>query len=259
MMGVIMSAFVVSCSDDDKEWVQELVLGETRVTTTPNTTSTVLIEEGSGDYSVTISDPEIADVHVELENSESHLVIKTKKTGFSVITVSDRKSGKSADCSLTVKTYTHAFAIRSVLYAVDAEKKDAIEAELRDNPPFPVGSSFEIIGTSEEHALVIRHPDQEVIASGVLTYDKVDEFSDVYKLLTPENHVLSAQKWNMHLGENLLVYDMFLIKGEISTYSDMVGSLHIRLYEDLTAQYKAKYPDAGVKGVVRALVCERLL
>ena len=70
-----------------------------------------------------------------------------------------------------------------------------------------------------------------------------------YKLLPPNEQIVTHVKWTFIFlsGSEQMIrqYDAII--------TQIAGSSFSRLwfYEDLTEYYKTKYPDAGVKGVVR--------
>ncbi|MDR2916145.1 MAG: hypothetical protein LBV74_15190 [Tannerella sp.] len=253
-------AVTVGCSDDDKS-KDDIILTQTSVIVAPNEIYPIAFNGGSGIYTTTVSDPEIAKAEISsLDPDPGYvLLIEAKKEGAAVIIVTDEKSGKSVNCSLYVKKNGSRFTIKEVRNAVDADVKDAIESDLRDNPPFPVGSCFVVTFDSEnsERRIAIENPDGTEIMSGVLFFEELNGIPEIYKLLPPENQVYAGQKWNMDFGGHKYVYDMFLIRGELSTYSSVpVSPRHVHFYEDLTEYYKTEYPGAGVKGVVRVQLCQ---
>ncbi len=252
---VVITGLVTAmgCSGDDQS-ENDIILTQTRVTVAPNEIYPVSFNGGSGIYSTTVSDPDIAKVEISSQDLGYVLLIEAKKEGTAVIIITDEKSGKSVNCSLYVIKSGNKFTIKEVRYAVDADVKGAIEEDLRDNPPFPVGSCFVVSFNSgdEGRRIAIENPDGTEIMNGVLSIEELTEIPEVYKLLSIEEQVYTSQKWTMDFDSHQYVYDMFLVRGELSTYSSVpISSRHIRFYEDLTVYYKTRYPNAGVKGVVR--------
>jgi len=258
LIGAIISLVATGCKDNDNNDLESnVVLRQSSVETTPNTTLFIPIDEGSGTYHVTISNPKIAEVSIAVRESEYCLLIGTKEIGEAVITVTDGKSEISVECSLIVRDAEFRFVIWDVKHAVDAERKDVIEADLRDNRPFPTGSRIVCSIDTEERSVKINDSDNKEILSGVLHTEELNTIPEVYSMIPPDKQVVSFQRWNMVFEDRELAYDMFLIKGDLSTYANMfISFYHAYFYEDLTEYYKSKYPDAGVKGVVRVQVCE---
>ena len=91
----------VGC-DDEKENEDGIELSKSALTLSRGEYGLVWVSGGNEDYSVTVSNPEIAEAAVISDNLGPALNIKAKKEGETVITVKD-KEGRSAECSLTVK------------------------------------------------------------------------------------------------------------------------------------------------------------
>ena len=253
----IISMVVTGCNDNDNE-ESDLTLSTTSVEIFKSYGygygHSIQVSGGSGKYSATIN-PNIAEIDIDSENS---LFIYPMKNGEAVITVIDDNSGKSIDCSLTILDYKQQFKIVEILYLVDAGVKDVIEADLLENTPFTIGSSF-IFSTNSDAAVVINDPDDKQILSGTHTsqiINNIDDIPEVYKTFPPDNQILGGmQRIYMVFGENSIVFDKFTVKGLYSTYSSVIVSPHhFFFYEDLTDYYKDKYPEAEVKGVARAYI-----
>ena len=257
----IIILVLTGCNEKENE-ERDFILAQIVVELSRGGVNSIQVSGGSGKYSATINDSEIAEVWI---NSENKLFIDTrdtKKSGEAVITVIDDNSGKSIDCILTVIENREQFKIIETQFAVDAGVKEAVEADLRENS-FPIGSSF-VFTLHGENTVVINNPDNNEILRGTYTTVYINNestiqtvFPESYKLLPPYGQVVGALRYNIVFGEdNNLVYDMILsTKRIVSTYTSPPEQPNF-FYEDLTDYYKTKYPDAGVKGVVRSHSCE---
>lgn len=132
-------------------------------------------------------------------------------------------------------------------YAINAEQKDIIEADLKNNLPVPLNGGY-IFNFND---VSIVNENNSVIKSGKLYYDTYipsegKVYPGSYKLLTPDNQVITAHEWRFVFENTTIEYDVFYIKYGMQRYV----SVRPWLYKDLTEYYKVKYPDAGVRDVV---------
>ncbi|WP_294550286.1 hypothetical protein [uncultured Bacteroides sp.] len=240
----------------DKNDYDEIKLSQTSVNVSLNTEYTVSITKGSGSYSSEIENPEIADISIETEQSEQVLSIIPRKEGETIITVIDNKSGKVATCSLKASKRSTSLTVIKIQYAIDAEQKETIEAELKKNPPATIGSSYIFTYDTHQIDVTVIAPDNTPINHGSLITNSDNDYSKVpsiYRILPIEEQIYNYQKWEIDFGNNKQVYDAFIVAGPV-TRNNIVFRHH-RLYQDLTEIYKTKYPTAGVKGVVIAQIC----
>ena len=249
----IISFAVTSCSDDEE---RDVILDTTSVRLINGGTTSFYVSGGSGKFFVTINNPEIAEVEI---NSDNCLFIQSKKRGEAVISVIDYNSGKSADCSLTVVEDDNHYIVMDIQYAVDAEVKEAIEADIKVNMPFPIGSQFNF--SVPEDSVIIKNSDYREILKGTYSTESMSitnpDIPESYKLLPPNNQIIAIRRYNMVFENSKYVYDQILVKSNPLTYSSFTIPTTPWFYEDLTEYYKAKYPNAGVKGVVRVLICHK--
>ena len=201
--------------------------------TTLNMAYPVPIIGGSGKFSATIDNPEIAGVSIDTDNWE--LLVTAKKEGEAEITITDTEGNKSAGISLTVKE--SGLEITGTRYAVDAGTKEAIEAELRDNPPYAVGATLYF----SDGEYTIKHPDGTIIDSGTFSLEP-GSITTSYGIPI-DDQIYSMVKFSMTSGEKTIDYNMFIVRGGFYYFC-----------EDLTGYYKTKFPDASVKQVGRGLI-----
>ena len=133
-------------------------------------------------------------------------------------------------------------------YAVDAELKSIIEDDLRNTSSHLVGSGYVF---EELSTWTLVDADYTTLLSGMYQRENGSqaELPASYKLLPPNEQIVTYVKWTLIFpsGSEQMIrwYDAII--------TQIAGSSFNRLwfYEDLTEYYKTKYPDAGVKGVVR--------
>lgn len=134
-------------------------------------------------------------------------------------------------------------------YAVDAELKSIIEDDLRNTSSYLVGSGY--VFNEELSTWTLVDADYTPLLSGMYQRENGPqaELPASYKLLPPNEQIVTHVKWTLIFlsGSEQMIrqYDAII--------TQIAGSSFSRLwfYEDLTEYYKTKYPDAGVKGVVR--------
>ncbi len=139
-----LASLVLTACDKEEQWTQ-VVLNDDELTSATISPSgdpkSIRISGGSGDYSVVIDEPSVADVSIEPSYGAGILlVIEPKGEGEAVITVTDTKSGLFARCQLRVAEFTSFFEIDAVRVNVDAESpeaKEAIEADLEADKTVP--------------------------------------------------------------------------------------------------------------------------
>ena len=96
-----------------------------------------------------------------------------------------------------------------------------------------------------------------MLGSGLIkrTNKTQEEFPEVYQTLPPEGQVNGFMEWSFLDEEgNETGYPSFNVFIGYSA-SEVTPNLFY-LYKDLTAHYKSKYPEAGVKAVVVSYAIE---
>lgn len=134
-------------------------------------------------------------------------------------------------------------------YAVDAELKSIIEDDLRNTSSYLVGSGY--VFNEALSTWVLVDADYTPLLNGIYHRENGPhaELPTSYKLLPPDAQIVTHVKWTFifQSGSEQMIrpYDAII--------TQIAGSSFNRpwFYEDLTEYYKTKYPDAGVKGVVR--------
>jgi len=246
---------------------------ETRsVTISPTVDSyTMSVRGGSGDFLAEISNADVADVHVEATyGGPGHvLVIEPKKEGVAIITVIDRKTAAFELCSLTVTmdARTIDFRIVDVVTNVDADNPEVIEANLNDplimGNELVKGGGIDVTGdrgVNPDGAFfrtmdVVGADNRTITMGAIIEKDAAAEWSTAYDFLPIKSQIRSSQKWQLSYFRNGWDYDVFFVDDHYTRMS-VERPYHVRLYQDLTEYYKAKYPDAGVRSVARVLISD---
>ena len=158
--------------------------------------------------------------------------------------------------SKTVVNYTG-----EVEFVVDAPQiREAIEQELKANPPFGGSKKYQFIIKKHStlaalYMLYAVNPEDDKSADGyILDIAGKVEYKDNYRLF-PTASGLAWYKENIvpvdtKDGKPVATYDVF-IQQPIPA-----STVHSKMYfcEDLTAEYRQKFPNEDIHAVVRRLV-----
>lgn len=139
-------------------------------------------------------------------------------------------------------------------FAVEAEQKELIEKDLKENPPFMADANVIVYGAGFTRWIALDK-DGKMLGNGNLKFVNIESSSLPYSYkLLPLKGVQGCQRWKFmdNNDKEFVSYDTFLSAKSISK-SPASGGLTPWLYKDVTEVYKAKYPDAGVKTVVYSL------
>lgn len=157
--------------------------------------------------------------------------------------------------SKTVVNYTG-----EVEFVVNAPQiREAIEQDLKANPPFGGSKKYQFIIKSHStlsplYMLYAVNPEDDKSADGyILDIAGKVEYKDNYRLF-PTASGLAWYKENIvpvdtKDGKPVATYDVFIQTIPAST-------VHSKMYfcEDLTAEYRQKFPNEDIHAVVRRLV-----
>ena len=158
--------------------------------------------------------------------------------------------------SKTVVNYTG-----EVEYVVDAPQiREDIEQDLKANPPFGGSKKYQFIIKSHStlspaFRLYAVNPEDDKSADGYILSNAGEvEWKDNYRLFP----VTSGRGWEkMNIvpvdtkdGKPVATYDVFIQQNVPSSL------VHSKMYfcEDLTAEYRQKFPNEDIHAVVRRLV-----
>lgn len=153
--------------------------------------------------------------------------------------------------SKTVVNYTG-----EVEFVVDAPQiREDIEQDLKANPPFGGSKKYQFIISHSTLMLYAVNPEDDKSTDGyILSIAGKVEHNDNYRLFP----ATSANAWyKMDIvpvdtkdGKPVATYDVFM-------HQNIPSSLvHSKMYfcEDLTAEYRQKFPNEDIHAVVRRLV-----
>lgn len=146
-------------------------------------------------------------------------------------------------------------------YAVEADNKEVIEEDLKNHSILPLDYHYFYYAHSEGPKWLAIKDDISVLGPGLIkrTNKTQEEFPEVYQILPPERQVNGFMEWSFLDEEGNETgypsFDVFLGYSARSREAGVTSNLFY-LYKDLTAHYKSKYPDAGVKAVVVSYAIE---
>jgi hypothetical protein len=246
----------------DAEWTP-VKLNITETTTAPQRDLAIVIEGGSGDYTVKISDPAVADVRVVVPDVGFPILeIETRQEGEVVITVTDKKSGRFDQCLLKVQKARWPLFIADIKVQIDTDLTEtykAIEADLAKNAWFPVGSHLTVVrelDASSSGEWSLSDQAGAPLAGGTYTESALDTYDNAFDFYPMNSQkITSSYRWQFKQGVETTVYDVYVHEGK-ATRMNMrpISQVHFRLYEDLTEYYRAKYPEVEIRTVARAYV-----
>ncbi|WP_290539961.1 DUF4377 domain-containing protein [Alistipes sp.] len=194
---------------------------------------------------------------VEETTYEDHLMGEPVWTESQLLKILSKEARNSEDVPehlLPKQYYENETFVPEYRFAVEAEQKELIEKDLKENLPFMVGASVIAYGRGWSRWIALDK-EGRMLGNGDLKSENVafSSFPDSYKLL-PLKGVQGYQQWTF-LGVNdkeQVSFDAFISREPIGGSPANIG-LTPWLYKDVTAVYKAKYPAAGVKTVVYSL------
>ncbi|WP_279087235.1 DUF4377 domain-containing protein [Bacteroides acidifaciens] len=134
-------------------------------------------------------------------------------------------------------------------YAIDADKKEDIENDLKTNSTYKFGGLRYYIAFYGIGIWFLQDDDMHTVEHGVLIRKskELTEFPESYKFLPLEIKNYEFGEFNFvtsdDTGDYVMQYDVFM-------YVVAPQIVDIWLYKDLTAYYQRKYPAADVKAVV---------
>lgn len=137
-------------------------------------------------------------------------------------------------------------------YAIDADKKEDIENDLKTDGTYKFGGlRYYIISNVNKWFLL--DDDMHTVGHGILIRKSKDptEFPESYKLLMPEQQIVAFGQYDFVTvpEEPIMQYDV-MISRQFPTKSISREIYILWLYKDLTAYYQSKYPDSNVNAVV---------
>ena len=257
-------SMMVSCSDD-KDDKNDLQLERSSIEAASlNTAYHVAVLGGSGDYSASISDQEIADVNIRAAVAGGkELVVITKKEGDAIIMVTDNQSGVSKECLLIMRRGGDTFYVRELRYGINTERMhEEILCDMNSESGVTLGKFHKLIyngyvpdsyGEWSLYDVMIGGP-AELKETGTFEYVPLIEYKTNYNLVPINNQIYLHKTLKIQSPDGNVDYDVFWVRGSATRLNMTI--MHVRFYEDLTEYYKTKYPTAGVRGVVRVQILD---
>lgn len=157
---------------------------------------------------------------------------------------------------LIPKAYYDNIPLPQYRYAVEADNKELIEQDLKDNSLIPL-DYHDMLYRGEDAILkcIALQDENKVLGPYIIqTKSKApEEMPESYKILPPDAQIVGYGEW-IFLDEaetpiDNLSFDVFMGYATQTKDVDRTPSA-IYLYKDLTEYYKTKYPEANVKTVV---------
>jgi hypothetical protein len=245
---------LAGCKKDDPAWTP-VKLKITETTTAPQRDLAIEIEGGSGDYSVGISDPAVADVRVVVPDVGFPILeIETRQEGEAVITVTDTKSGLVDRCKLKVRNILSTIRIGYIRTHIDADRKEAIEDDLNKNALLAVGDRIII---TQGTTWTFLDANKAEIARGTFSDEgEITRWNPVFSFLPIDNQIYTMRKFVFERDNgDRWEYDTYVVRDSFTRLNLRFD--HTRFYEDLTKYYQTQYPEAGVRSVARVLISDK--
>lgn len=137
-------------------------------------------------------------------------------------------------------------------YIVEADDKETVEEDLKSNPVVTQNGLHCGLTHDLKQWLLVDN-EKRVESYGSLVKENKEDIPDAYRSFPPEGQVQGFMQWNFMTGgdsgELRMQYDVFICL-PAQGKSDAVPVSVPWLYQDLTAHYQEKYPEAGVTAVV---------
>ena len=168
----------------------------------------------------------------------------------------DKKDSENLPLHFIPEAFYENIPLPQYRYVVEADNKDLIEQDLKDNSLIPL-DYHDMLYRGEDNFLrcIALHDSDKVLGPYIIqTKNKApEEMPESYKLLPPEAQIVGYGEWTF-LDESgtaidNLLFDVFM-GYETKTKSISHARNTVYLYKDLTEYYKTKYPEANVKTVV---------
>lgn len=168
----------------------------------------------------------------------------------------DKKDSENLPLHLIPKAYYDNIPLPQYRYAVEADNKELIEQDLKDNSLIPL-DYHDMLYRGEDATLkwIALQDDNKVFGPYIIQSKSKapEEMPESYKVLPPDAQIVGYGEWTfLDEAENSidnLSFDVFMGYATQTKDVDRTPSA-IYLYKDLTEYYKTKYPEANVETVV---------
>jgi len=146
-----------------------------------------------------------------------------------------------------------------IKYFVDANIKEAIENDLKESSSPFLNGILKAEDDNETLKWIFNGSDGKELASGGMTYTVITKmyFLEAYQGIPINNQIYAQIAFDFEHNGQVWPTDMYVVRGTY-TKANMIYE-HFRFYQDLTEYYKTKYPDAEIKNVAQAFMCQYYL
>ena len=168
----------------------------------------------------------------------------------------NKKDSEDVPLHFIPKAYYDNVPLPQYRYAVDADNKELIEQDLKDQSLIPL-DYHNMVYRGEDNFLrwIALQDDSNTFGPYIIKTisKKPEEMPESYKLLPPEAQIVGYGEWTFldeaGIAIDNLSFDVFM--GYAAQAKDINRKpTVVYLYKDLTEYYRTKYPEAGVKTVV---------
>ena len=231
-----------ACTDDNEEGKKVTDYSEYTITVAPMKLPGVLTSSGNNI---------LADVYaVKDENS-------TEWEAHGEIAKFEYEEGYEYQIRISETSYLDyrmgdpAWTEYELLDAIDADKKEDIENDLKTDVAYKFGGSCCYMCNADKWFLL--DSDMQTKEHGIVIRKSKDptEFPESYKLLMPEQQIVAFGQYDFVTvpEEPIMQYDV-MISRQFPTKSISRETYILWLYKDITAYYQSKYPDSNINAVV---------
>lgn len=168
----------------------------------------------------------------------------------------NKKDSEDVPLHFIPKAYYDNVPLPQYRYAVDADNKELIEQDLKDQSLIPL-DYHNMVYRGEDNFLrwIALQDDSNTFGPYIIKTisKKPEEMPESYKLLPPEAQIVGYGEWTFldeaGIAIDNLSFDVFM--GYAAQAKDINRKpTVVYLYKDLTEYYRTKYPEAEVKTVV---------
>mgnify|MGYP005944664983 FL=1 len=150
-------------------------------------------------------------------------------------------------------------------YVIEADNKDEVEKKLMNsNYPTFICKQFVFNREFTEFAMLNENNEFLVLADGLLKRETInkEDFPESYQLIPMEGRVTATERWTFLIDlithRTGITMDAFTVTLPGSSGNSGDSTSQVWLYQDITEQVKASFPNAGVKTMVFAQIIELL-
>ena len=168
----------------------------------------------------------------------------------------DKKDSENLPLHFIPEAFYENTSLPQYRYAADADNKELIEQDLKDNSLIPL-DYHDMLYRGEDATLkwIALQDDNKVFGPYIIQSKSKapEEMPESYKVLPPDAQIVGYGEWTfLDEAENSidnLSFDVFMGYATQTKDVDRTPSA-IYLYKDLTEYYQTEYPEANVETVV---------